>query len=63
MIPSLTSIHKKERVSLMLPQLPDELLLDAYSNALRLQLEREFVLLLRTEIRRRSLSLPKEMVF
>ncbi len=47
----------------MLPLLPDEQLLDAYSNALRLQLEREFVHMLRTEIRRRRLSLPKERVF
>lgn len=47
----------------MLPQLPDDLLLDAYSNALRLQLEREFVHMLRTEIRRRRLSFPKTKVF
>jgi hypothetical protein len=47
----------------MLPLLPDELLLDAYRSALRLQLDREFVHMLRSEIRRRKLSLPEGRVF
>lgn len=44
----------------MLPILNDELLLDAYRSALRLGLDREFVHMLRTEIRRRKLSVPGE---
>ncbi|MCD9023952.1 sporulation histidine kinase inhibitor Sda [Cohnella silvisoli] len=47
----------------MLPLLPDELLLDAYRSALRLQLDRDFVHMLRSEIRRRKLSVPEERVF
>ncbi|QMV40888.1 sporulation histidine kinase inhibitor Sda [Cohnella cholangitidis] len=47
----------------MLPLLPDDLLLDAYRSALRLRLEREFVHLLRSEIRRRKLTIPEERVF
>lgn len=47
----------------MLPLLPDELLLDAYRSALRLQLDREFVHMLRSEIRRRKLSVHEERVF
>jgi hypothetical protein len=47
----------------MLPLLPDELLLDAYRSALRLQLDRDFVHMLRAEIRRRRLSIPEERVF
>ncbi len=43
----------------MFPSLPDEMLIDAYRNALRLQLDREFVRMLRAEIRRRRLSLPE----
>ncbi|MEK0316885.1 sporulation histidine kinase inhibitor Sda [Cohnella sp. 56] len=39
----------------MLPLLSDELLLEAYQHAVRLQLEREFLHLLRAEIRRRQL--------
>jgi len=46
----------------MLPLLPDDLLLDAYRNALLLRLERDFVHLLRAEIRRRKLSVPEERV-
>jgi hypothetical protein len=47
----------------MLPLLPDELLLDAYRSALRLQLDRDFVYMLRSEIRRRKLSMPEQRVF
>ncbi|WP_276354058.1 sporulation histidine kinase inhibitor Sda [Cohnella caldifontis] len=39
-----------------MPILSDELLLDAYRNAVRLGLERDFIRLLRTEIRRRGLA-------
>lgn len=46
----------------MFPMLPDEMLIDAYRNALRLQLEREFVHMLRAEIRRRKLSLHGERI-
>ncbi|MFC5528560.1 sporulation histidine kinase inhibitor Sda [Cohnella yongneupensis] len=46
----------------MLPTLPDEMLLDAYRSALRLQLDREFVYMLRAEIRRRKLTLRGERV-
>ncbi|MFC4303890.1 sporulation histidine kinase inhibitor Sda [Cohnella boryungensis] len=45
---------------MMLPQLTDEMLLDAYRSALRMRLEREFVRMLRSEIRRRKLSVPEE---
>jgi Sporulation inhibitor A. len=44
----------------MLPLLSDELLLDAYRSALRMRLDREFVRLLRSEIRRRKIVLPEE---
>ncbi|WP_080834056.1 MULTISPECIES: sporulation histidine kinase inhibitor Sda [Cohnella] len=44
----------------MLPLLSDELLLEAYRHALRLQLEHEFVSLLQAEIHRRELALPEE---
>jgi hypothetical protein len=47
----------------MLPLLPDELLLDAYRSALRLQLDRDFVHMLRSEIRHRKLSVPEEPHF
>ncbi|TFE24236.1 sporulation histidine kinase inhibitor Sda [Cohnella luojiensis] len=47
----------------MLPLLTDDLLLDAYRSALRLQLEREFVRMLRSEIKRRKLSVPEERMF
>ncbi|WP_115994062.1 sporulation histidine kinase inhibitor Sda [Cohnella lupini] len=47
----------------MLPLLTDDLLLDAYRSALRLQLEREFVRMLKSEIRRRKLSVPEERGF
>jgi hypothetical protein len=40
----------------MLPMLSDELLLDAYRSAVRLGLDRDFVRMLRAEIRRRRLS-------
>lgn len=46
----------------MLPLLPDDLLLDAYRNALRLQLEREFLHMLKSEIRRRKLFVPEERI-
>jgi len=46
----------------MLPLLTDELLLDAYRSALRMELDWEFVRLLRSEIRRRKLSVPEERV-
>jgi hypothetical protein len=46
----------------MLPLLSDELLLDAYRHAVRLQLDGEFVQMLRTEIRRRRLLVPDEAV-
>ncbi|MBO9599488.1 MAG: sporulation histidine kinase inhibitor Sda [Cohnella sp.] len=46
----------------MFPMLPDEMLIDAYRNALRMQLDREFVRMLRAEIRRRKLSLPWERI-
>ena len=46
----------------MFPMLPDEMLIDAYRNALRMQLDREFVRMLRAEIRRRQLSLPWERI-
>ncbi|WP_152619407.1 sporulation histidine kinase inhibitor Sda [Cohnella kolymensis] len=42
--------------------LSDDLLLDAYRNAVRLQLEMEFVRLLRAEIKRRRLKVPDEQV-
>jgi hypothetical protein len=47
----------------MLPLLSDDLLLDAYQSAIRLQLEREFVRMLRSEIRRRKLYVPEDRVF
>ncbi|WP_256759807.1 sporulation histidine kinase inhibitor Sda [Cohnella sp. WQ 127256] len=47
----------------MLPQLPDDMLLDAYRSALRLQLEKDFVRMLRSEIRRRNLFVLEERVF
>jgi len=47
----------------MLPLLTDELLLDAYHSALRLQLEREFVHMLRSEIKRRKLAVLEERRF
>jgi|GEM_PF-382478 hypothetical protein len=50
----------KERVTAMLPLLSDEMLLEAYHHAKRLKLEKEFVHMLRAEIRRRRLSLPDE---
>lgn len=59
MMPSQSS-QIQERVWVMLPLLPDELLLDAYRNALRLQLEREFLHMLKSEIRRRKLFVPEE---
>ncbi|MDB4868554.1 MAG: sporulation histidine kinase inhibitor Sda [Cohnella sp.] len=43
----------------MLPLLSDDLLLDAYRSAVRLGLDREFVRMLRSEIRRRCLKLPE----
>jgi hypothetical protein len=46
----------------LLPLLSDELLLDAYRHAVRLQLDGEFVQMLRTEIRRRRLLVPDEAV-
>lgn len=46
----------------MFPMLPDEMLIDAYRNALRLQLDREFVHMLRVEIRRRKLSLSWDSI-
>ncbi|WP_084760815.1 sporulation histidine kinase inhibitor Sda [Cohnella panacarvi] len=46
----------------MFPILPDEMLIDAYRNALRLQLDREFVRMLRAEIRRRKLTLPERQL-
>jgi len=46
----------------MLPLLTDELLLDAYRSALRMRLDRDFVRILRSEIRRRKLALPEERV-
>ncbi|MFC5469913.1 sporulation histidine kinase inhibitor Sda [Cohnella suwonensis] len=60
MMPSRTSYNNRERVKAMLPLLSDDLLLDAYSNALRLRLDLEFLRLLKSEIRRRRLSLPEE---
>ncbi len=59
MMPSRSSSIIKERVWAMFSLLPDELLLDAYRSALHLQLEREFVRMLRSEIRRRKLSYPE----
>lgn len=47
----------------MLPLLSDDLLLDAYQSAIRLQLEREFVRMLRSEIKRRKLFVPEERGF
>lgn len=44
-------------------KLSDDLLLDAYRNAVRMRLEWEFVRLLRAEIRRRRLTVPEEQVF
>ncbi|HEY8529717.1 MAG TPA: sporulation histidine kinase inhibitor Sda [Paenibacillaceae bacterium] len=44
----------------MLPLLSDELLLDAYRHAVRMQLDREFVQMLMAEIRRRRLHPPEE---
>jgi hypothetical protein len=46
----------------MLPMLSDELLLDAYRNAVRLGLDWEFVRMLRMEIRRRRIILPEGQV-
>ncbi len=50
----------KGRVWVMLPLLSDELLLEAYHQAVRLQLEREFVFMLRAEIKRRMLPVAVE---
>ncbi|TVX98750.1 sporulation histidine kinase inhibitor Sda [Cohnella terricola] len=46
----------------MLPLLTDELLLDAYRSALRMRLDRDFVRMLHSEIRRRKLSVPEDRV-
>lgn len=46
----------------MLPTLPDDLLVEAYRSALRLQLESDFLRMLRAEIRRRKLTVPGERV-
>lgn len=46
----------------MLPMLPDEMLIDAYRNAMRLQLDREFVYMLRAEMRRRKLSVSWDRI-
>jgi hypothetical protein len=40
----------------MFRQLSDELLLDAYRGAVKLGLEKEFISMLRSEIRRRQLN-------
>jgi hypothetical protein len=54
---ALTNDSNEERVRVtMLPMLSDELLLDAYRSAVRLGLDRDFVRMLRAEIRRRRLS-------
>jgi Sporulation inhibitor A. len=45
----------------MLPLLSDEMLLEAYHHALRLQLERDFLNLLQAEIERRKLKLPDDL--
>lgn len=47
------------RVLKMLQLLSDELLLEAYHHALRLQLEKEFVYMLLSEIRLRKLKLSE----
>lgn len=44
----------------MLLLLSDELLLEAYQQAIRMQLERDFIYILRAEIKRRNLVLPDE---
>ncbi|RUS45973.1 sporulation histidine kinase inhibitor Sda [Cohnella sp. AR92] len=45
----------------MLPLLSDEILLEAYHHATRLQLDREFLNLLLAEIERRKLKLPDDL--
>jgi len=62
MMPSQHSELQGEGVKVMLPQLTDELLLDAYRNAVRLGLEREFIRMLRSEIGRRRLVRSEERV-
>lgn len=44
----------------MLPMLTDDLLLEAYRSAMRMRLERDFVRMLRSEIRRRKLAVPED---
>lgn len=63
MMPSKSSDKAEERVLNMFPLLPNDLLLDAYQNALRMQLDQEFIVMLRMEIRRRRLSIPVRRVF
>ncbi len=46
----------------MLPQLTDEILLDAYRGAIRLGLEKEFIRMLQSEIQRRRLNAAKGRV-
>lgn len=62
MMPSQSSNSEGKGCRSMLPILTDELLIDAYRSALRLRLEREFVHMLRAEIRRRNLTVPGERV-
>ncbi|CAM3852284.1 sporulation histidine kinase inhibitor Sda [Cohnella lubricantis] len=44
----------------MLLLLSDEMLLEAYHQAVRMKLERDFIYMLRSEIVRRNLVLPEE---
>ncbi|XID95777.1 sporulation histidine kinase inhibitor Sda [Paenibacillaceae bacterium WGS1546] len=44
----------------MLPMLTDDLLLEAYRSAMRMRLDRDFVRMLRSEIRRRKLAVPED---
>lgn len=60
MMPARIKQSWRGRVWVMLPLLSDELLLEAYHQAVRLQLEREFVFMLRAEIKRRMLPVAVE---
>lgn len=54
------SIDRRKEGKAMLLLLSDELLLEAYQQAIRMQLERDFIYILRAEIKRRNLVLPDE---
>lgn len=59
-MPSADQSMEGKKVGDMLLLLSDELLLEAYHQAIRMKLDREFIYMLRAEILRRNLMLPGE---